>query len=351
MKTLIVIGLFLNAALLLLCGRYLQQLSASSREGGGAGAVAAGNGDVNGSGEIDISDASYLLNWLFLGGPAPVACAGGSPELEERVTFLEGVVGNCFPDSDEDGVPDCADDDSPLDSDMDGVADASDCEPLNAQIYPGRVEVCFDNIDNNCNDGIDESCDLDADDYCAEPGCGTPQDCDDQNAAVHPGVPEVCDGIDNNCDGQVDADANPNTNPACSPTMLAGNVPGDASSSNFQSTGSGEGWFGIRVRETNTNPFTLIDLTATITLTSPPGADYDLFVHCRACGGAPAASSTNAGQGGHSDVVSVGRDDVNGPDDSFEIFIEVRHAGGTNGCAAWTLTVAGNTATTNRACN
>jgi hypothetical protein len=30
------------------------------------------NGDVNGSGEIDISDPIYILQFKFLGGPAPV---------------------------------------------------------------------------------------------------------------------------------------------------------------------------------------------------------------------------------------------------------------------------------------
>lgn len=351
MKTIITIGLFLNAALLLCCGRFLQQLSAIAPEGGGAGAVASANGDVNGSGVIDISDASYLLNWLFLGGPAPVACAGGSPGIEERVTFLENVVASCFPDSDADGVPDCADEDFTQDSDKDGVVDASDCEPLNAQVYPGRVETCFDGIDNNCNDQVDESCDLDQDGFCAEPGCGTPADCDDQNAAIRPGAPEVCDGRDNNCDGQVDADANPNTNPACTGAISLGTVNGDSASPSLQHSRSGEAWFRVAVREDNDNPFASEDLTATITLSSPPGADYDLFVYCRACGGGPAASSTNAGQSGHTDVVSVGRDDSTGTDESFDIFIEVRHSAGTNGCAAWTLAVTGNTATSNRACN
>jgi hypothetical protein len=37
-----------------------------------------GNGDVNGDQGIDISDATYLLGWLFLGGPRPVPCGTGA---------------------------------------------------------------------------------------------------------------------------------------------------------------------------------------------------------------------------------------------------------------------------------
>jgi len=33
------------------------------------------SGDTNGDGAIDIGDAIYLVNWLFLGGEEPAACA------------------------------------------------------------------------------------------------------------------------------------------------------------------------------------------------------------------------------------------------------------------------------------
>ena len=29
-------------------------------------------------------------------------------------------------------------------------------------------------------------------------------DCDDTHASVHPNAPEICDGLDNNCNGQID---------------------------------------------------------------------------------------------------------------------------------------------------
>jgi len=44
------------------------------------GTVASANGDTNGDGTRDISDAVYLLAWLFTGGPEPVPCPGGLPD-------------------------------------------------------------------------------------------------------------------------------------------------------------------------------------------------------------------------------------------------------------------------------
>jgi len=71
MKKLLCIGLFLNAAVL---SGWLWEHAPAEGEGGGAGNNPVGNGDVNGDGGIDISDASSLLNFLFLGGPAPLPC-------------------------------------------------------------------------------------------------------------------------------------------------------------------------------------------------------------------------------------------------------------------------------------
>lgn len=60
-----------------------------------------GNGDVNGTGSLDIADALYLLNYLFLGGPAPlpIACPvcpapGECPVLEPPASFDSQHYGN-----------------------------------------------------------------------------------------------------------------------------------------------------------------------------------------------------------------------------------------------------------------
>ena len=125
-----------------------------------------------------------------------------------------------------------------LDADSDGFGDASssiqacappagytadntDCDDNNSNSYPGAVELC-DGFDNNCNLDIDEGlfnetfyADLDGDTYgdptntvescVAPPGYVTDSsDCDDTNASINPAAIEICDGIDNNCDEDID---------------------------------------------------------------------------------------------------------------------------------------------------
>ena len=96
----------------------------------------------------------------------------------------------------------------------------SDCDDGNNQSYPSAEEIC-DGEDNDCNEEIDEGLSIDF--YVDNDGDGFGSDdevvsscqasiglatiggdCDDTNITVSPFGTEYCDGIDNNCDGQID---------------------------------------------------------------------------------------------------------------------------------------------------
>ncbi|MFM1771028.1 MAG: hypothetical protein RLZZ71_170, partial [Bacteroidota bacterium] len=123
-----------------------------------------------------------------------------------------------------------------------------DCNDSNSAINAAAIEICGNGIDEDC-DGSDLACvipgctdasacnynalatvtdgsctyastwylDADGDGYyvstsvsCTSPGSnynttgGTSGDCDDNNAAVNAAATEVCNGIDDNCNGQID---------------------------------------------------------------------------------------------------------------------------------------------------
>jgi hypothetical protein len=94
-----------------------------------------------------------------------------------------------------------------------------DCDDSNPEVNPGEVEVCGDGIDNDCNGFVDPDSewyrDQDGDGFgifddvvysCEQPEgyVNKAGDCDDTNPDVFPGAEDICDGIDNNCNGEVD---------------------------------------------------------------------------------------------------------------------------------------------------
>ena len=107
-----------------------------------------------------------------------------------------------------------------VDRDGDGSPQGEDCNDSRDDIYPGATEIC-DGEDNDCDGEIDEGLDVvlypdgDGDGYgdptrpqtsCAPDASYIEDatDCDDDQPAAHPGNTELCDGIDNDCNGEID---------------------------------------------------------------------------------------------------------------------------------------------------
>lgn len=138
-------------------------------------------------------------------------CDDGEATVHPGATEVvaDGVDQNC------DGA-----DSTAADSDSDGDPDTSDCDDSDSAVYNGATEVC---------NGIDDDCDLETDEFVAttyyadndadgygdpstsEDDCTAPSgyvsnsnDCDDTEAAAYTGAPETCDGVDNDCNGNVD---------------------------------------------------------------------------------------------------------------------------------------------------
>ena len=99
-------------------------------------------------------------------------------------------------------------DDHPSDQDGDGfittAVGGEDCDDTDGNIFPGAEEVWYDGIDSNC-DGLNDF-DADMDGYVsseAEDG----DDCDDTNPDIYPGsADEWYDGVDSDCAGNDDFD-------------------------------------------------------------------------------------------------------------------------------------------------
>ena len=163
--------------------------------------------------DVDCDDTNILIN-----SSAPEICDGLDNNCDGQID--EGILTSFYADADGDGFGDINFPTQACSAPIGYVIDNTDCDDSDAGVNPGETEIC-DGLDNNCDGQIDEGfintyyADADGDGFgdinfptqvCSAPAgyVSNNTDCDDNDASVNPGTTEVCDGIDNNCDGQID---------------------------------------------------------------------------------------------------------------------------------------------------
>jgi uncharacterized delta-60 repeat protein len=85
------------------------------------------------------------------------------------------------------------------------VADNTDCNDADTNEHPGQTwyaDIDGDGYSSGTSNAV--ACTRPANYYVNTELTATSGDCDDTNAAINSGATEVCDGVDNNCDGQID---------------------------------------------------------------------------------------------------------------------------------------------------
>jgi len=152
-------------------------------------------------------------------------CNGKDDDCDGLIDEDDAVdAGTWYADADGDGYGDPAVSVLACEQPEDHVEDDTDCDDADAAVNPGAEDLC-DDLDDDCDGEIDEDAewldyymdnDLDGfgDGESLQSACEQPSgfvldstDCEDEDAAVNPDADELCNGVDDDCDDQVDEDA------------------------------------------------------------------------------------------------------------------------------------------------
>ncbi len=182
------------------------------------------SGLVEPSGDADCDDGDAAIH-----PGADEYCNEVDDDCDGDIDETDAVdASSWYHDGDGDGYGDPDDERVACDAPSGCVSDNTDCDDAVASANPGADERCNDQ-DDDCDGTVDEDdavdasvwwADTDGDGYgdsdtttnaCEQPsGYVIPSgsaDCDDTDSGVHPGATEICDGVDEDCDGDVDEGA------------------------------------------------------------------------------------------------------------------------------------------------
>lgn len=149
--------------------------------------------DIDGDGYGDPNQPFHAADCAIPPGYSPFTdCDETDPNISpsEIEILCDGINNDCNLE--------CTSDD--YDKDKDGYGFCfEDCDDTDPFINPGALEILCDDKDNDCDPITQDMADRDGDGYisCIE-------DCDELDPNINPGAIELCDGIDNDCDTQID---------------------------------------------------------------------------------------------------------------------------------------------------
>ncbi len=164
---------------------------------------------------------------------AEEVCDGIDNDCDGQSDEGLGKLRRWYADSDDDGYGDALIWEEDCEQPSGYVSDASDCDDGDAAVHPGAEETWYDGVDADCDGASDYDADGDGHDS-QEQGGGT--DCDDEDEAVHPGQLDWSDGYDSDCDGTADQ-----TGPPGATAIVLGDELGDHAAYALEGVGDVDG--------------------------------------------------------------------------------------------------------------
>jgi hypothetical protein len=168
----------------------------------------------------DSTDASGLFVGRFYTDPDGVYPWTGTDTVHIGVVRIVTGSTPWYADTDGDGYGNSASVTYAVTAPAGYVSNSTDCDDTRSSVHPAAAETC-NSIDDDCDGVVDDGAgsawylDDDGDSFggtttvviaCTAPSgyISTSTDCDDTLASVYPGAPEYCNGVDDDCDTDID---------------------------------------------------------------------------------------------------------------------------------------------------